>query len=112
MKKLKAKSRVGSIFFDKVHRVIAAVQRDQGKYDYLVEWQFNERDKLKPEKSVVKGSHFVFYKPLLFRRCVEAQFVEKCLNQAHPAPLICPSQDVHPRAVAFDAKVITSADEI
>ena len=75
MKKLKAKERVGSIFFDKVHRVIAAVQRDHGKYDYLIEWEFNSRDKLKPSTSMVKGSHFVFAKPLLFRRCVEQQYV-------------------------------------
>ena len=80
LKKLKAKSRVGSIFFDKVLRVIAAVQRDQGKYDYLVEWDFNSADKLKPMTSLVKGAHFVFAKPLLFRRCLEAQYVEKCLT--------------------------------
>lgn len=84
MKKLKAKSRVGSIFFDKVDRVIAAVQRDHGKYDYLVEWAWNSVDKLKPTTSIVKGSHFVFAKPLLFRRCLEAQYVEKCLNTGGP----------------------------
>jgi hypothetical protein len=95
MTKLKAKNRVGSIFFDKVHRMIAAIQRDQRTYDYLVEWEFNERDKLKPTTSIVKGSHFVFFKPLLFRRCVESQFVEKCLKPTHPNPMICPSQEVH-----------------
>lgn len=69
--KLKSKTRVGSIFFDKVKRVIAAIQREKGKYDYLIEWEYHERDKLKPTTSLVKGSHFVFAKPLLYRRYIE-----------------------------------------
>lgn len=69
--KLRSKQRVGSIFIDKVKRVIAAIQREEGKYDYLIEWEFHPRDKLKPTTSIVKGSHFVFAKPLLFRRYVE-----------------------------------------
>lgn len=80
MKKLKAKTRVGSIFFDKVLRVIAAVQREHGKFDYLIEWDYSAKDKLKPTSSIVKGSHFVFAKPLLFRRCIEGVYVQKCLN--------------------------------
>ena len=90
MKKLKSKTRVGSIFFDKVCRVIAAVQRDQGKFDYLIEWEYNNKDKLKPTSSIVKGSHFVFAKPLLFRRCIESVYVEKCLGNNNN-PVICPS---------------------
>jgi len=112
MKKLKAKSRVGSIFFDKVARVIAAVQRDHGKYDYLIEWAYNSHDKLKPTTSIVKGAHFVFAKPLLFRRCVEAQYVEKCLNVSHPTPVICPSQDLIGKAPSFESKVVSSIEEI
>ena len=73
--KLKSKQRVGSIFIDKVKRVIAAIQREQGKYDYLIEWEFHPRDKLKPTTSMVKGSHFVFAKPLLFRRYIEESYL-------------------------------------
>ena len=67
MNKLKSKQRVGSIFFDKVKTVLAAIQREKGKYDYLIEWEYHERDKLKPNTSMVRGSHFVFAKPLLYR---------------------------------------------
>ena len=74
--KLRSKQRVGSIFIDKVKRVLAAIQREPGKYDYLIEWEFHGRDKLKPTTSLVKGSHFVFAKPLLFRRYIE----EHCLT--------------------------------
>lgn len=73
--KLKSKQRVGSIFIDKVKRVIAAIQREQGKYDYLIEWEFHPKDKLKPTTSIVKGSHFVFAKPLLFRRYIETSYL-------------------------------------
>jgi len=69
--KLKTKSRVGSIFFDEPKRVVAAIQKTSGKYDYLVEWNYNKEDKLKPNSSIVKGSHFVFVKPLLYRRYME-----------------------------------------
>lgn len=122
LKKLKAKSRVGSIFFDKVQRVVAAVQRDTGKYDYLIEWDYNSRDKLKPTTSLVKGAHFVFAKPLLFRRCVEAQYVEKCLAlNASPTgamiaavPVICPSTSNagagERGSVDIDGKVIKSCE--
>ena len=77
MKELKAKERRGSIFIDKANKVIAAVQRETGKYDYLIEWKFNKEDKLVPTSSLVKGSHFVFSNPLLYRRYVEENFVEK-----------------------------------
>ena len=73
--KLRSKTRVGSIFIDQVKRVIAAIQREQGKYDYLIEWQYHARDKLKPTTSIVKGSHFVFCKPLLFRRYIEESYL-------------------------------------
>ena len=56
MKSLKAKSRVGSIFFDKVKRVVAAIQREKGVYDYLIEWEHNQHDKLKPTTSIVMGA--------------------------------------------------------
>ena len=75
--KLKSKTRVGSIFFDKVKRVIAAINREPGKYDFLVEWDYHKKDKLKPITSIVKGSHFVFAKPLLYRRYVEKTFLEQ-----------------------------------
>ena len=39
-KELKTKERRGSIFIDKIKRVVAAVQREPGKYDYLIEWQY------------------------------------------------------------------------
>ena len=71
--KLRSKQRVGSIFIDKVKRVIAAIKRgEDNKYDYLIEWEFHGRDKLKPTTSIVKGSHFVFTKPLLYRRYIES----------------------------------------
>lgn len=71
MKEIRAKERRGSIFIDEVNKVVAAVQREAGKYDYLIEWKFNKEDKLVPTTSLVKGSHFVFSKPLLYRRYVE-----------------------------------------
>ena len=48
MKQLKVKERRGSIFIDKIKKVGAAVQRDDGKYDYLIEWQYNSHDKVTP----------------------------------------------------------------
>jgi hypothetical protein len=39
---LKAKERRGSIFIDKVKKVIATVQREAGKFDYLIEWNYNK----------------------------------------------------------------------
>lgn len=94
MQKLRSKQRVGSIFFDKVKRVIAAIQREEGKYDYLIEWEWHSRDKLKPTTSIVKGAHFVFAKPLLFRRYIE----QSCLSSkalqndsATSQPVICMS---------------------
>lgn len=77
MHDIKAKERRGSIFIDKVSKVVAAIQREQGKYDYLIEWKFNKEDKLVPTTSLVKGAHFVFSNPLLFRRYVETNFIEK-----------------------------------
>ena len=41
MKELRAKERRGSIFIDKVKRIVAAVERAPGKYDYLIEWEFH-----------------------------------------------------------------------
>lgn len=41
IKKLKSKSRVGSIFIDKVKRVVAAIQKEKGKFDFLIEWCYN-----------------------------------------------------------------------
>lgn len=90
MHTLKTKSRVGSIFFDKVKRVLAVIERPQNdqedgviqvvkpskrSLDYLVEWEFCKKDRLKPTTSIVKGAHFVFVKPLMYRR-----FVEEHLN--------------------------------
>ena len=64
IKELKAKERRGSIFIDKVKNVVAAVQREDGKYDYLINWKYNEHDKITPSTSLVRGSHFVFSNPL------------------------------------------------
>lgn len=91
--KLRSKQRVGSIFIDKVKRVIAAIQREQGKYDYLIEWEYHPRDKLKPTTSIVKGSHFVFAKPLLFRRYIEESYLssKSMGEQSTSQPVICQS---------------------
>ncbi len=75
MLKLKSKSRVGSIFIDEIKRVVAAIERESKVFDYLIEWEFSKKDKLKPTTSIVKGSHFVFVKPLLFRRYVESNHI-------------------------------------
>jgi hypothetical protein len=75
VEKLKAKSRVGSIFIDKIKRVVAAIQRESSVFDYLIEWEFSRKDKLKPTTSIVKGAHFVFVKPLFFRRYVEQNHI-------------------------------------
>lgn len=77
MKELKAKERRGSIFIDKVNKVVATVQREPGIYDYLLEWKYCKEDKLVPTTSLVKGSHFAFSKPLLYRRHVEQKYIEK-----------------------------------
>ena len=71
IKELRTRERRGSIFIDKVKKVVAAVQRAPNKFDYLIEWEFSRKDKLKPTTSIVKGAHFVFVKPLFFRRYVE-----------------------------------------
>ena len=71
MKDLKAKERRGSIFIDKINKVVAAVRKEAGKYDYLIEWKYNKEDKLVPTTSLVKGSHFAFSNPLKYRRFVE-----------------------------------------
>ena len=76
MKELKANERRGSIFIDEVSRVVAGVQRESGKYDYLIEWKYNNEDGLTPTSSIVKGSHFVFTKPLMFRRYIEKTYVD------------------------------------
>lgn len=78
MKEMHSKERRGSIFFDRVKRVVAAVQRAPGKlkYDYLIEWKYNEEDKLTPTTSLVKGSIFVFANPLLYRNYVEETYFE------------------------------------
>lgn len=71
MKELRAKERRGSIFIDKVKRVVAAVQRVPGKFDYLIEWEFHPSDRITPSATLVRGSHFAFSNPLLYRRYVE-----------------------------------------
>lgn len=76
MKELKAKERRGSIFIDRIKRIVAAVQRASGKYDYLIEWEYHESDKIVPSTTLVRGSHLVFSNPLLYRRYVERNFVE------------------------------------
>ncbi|TNV81981.1 hypothetical protein FGO68_gene3475 [Halteria grandinella] len=76
MKELRAKERRGSIFIDKVKRVVAAVQRVPGKFDYLIEWEFHPSDRITPSATLVRGSHFAFSNPLLYRRYVEKQFVQ------------------------------------
>jgi len=48
MKELKVKERRGFIFIDKIKKVVAAVQRAPGKYDYLIEWEYNKKDKTTP----------------------------------------------------------------
>ena len=76
MKELRAKERRGSIFVDTVKRVVAAVQRTPGKFDYLIEWDYNLQDRITPSTTLVRGSHFVFSNPLAYRRYVEKHFVE------------------------------------
>lgn len=48
MKELKVKERRGSIFIDRVKKVVAAIERESGKYDYLIEWEFHKNDKIIP----------------------------------------------------------------
>ena len=101
--KLKSKNRVGSIFIDRVKRVIAAIQREEGKYDYLIEWEFHAKDKLKPTTSIVKGSHFVFAKPLLFRRYIEQSYLSQRSSSdfATSQPVICQSpSDKRPKILS------------
>lgn len=97
--KLKSKSRVGSIFFDKVKRVVAAIHREEDKYDYLIEWEYHPRDKLKPTTSIVKGSHFVFAKPLLFRRYIE---------QAYLSPKLHDQASNSAQQIPFQGNIISS----
>ena len=77
IKELKAKERRGCIFFDRINRVVAAVQREHGKYDYLIEWKYCKEDRLVPTTTLVKGSHFAFANPLKYRRFVEERYVEQ-----------------------------------
>ena len=42
----KCKERHGSIFFDQINKVLAAVQREKGVFDYLIEWKYNKKDDL------------------------------------------------------------------
>lgn len=79
---MKSKHIAGSIFFDQVKRVVAAIQRETGKFDYLIEWKYSKRHSLTPQMSIVKGSHFVFAKPLLYRRYIEEAYLE----QGMPTP--------------------------
>ena len=76
IKELKAKERRGSIFIDKVNRVVGAVEREPGKYDYLIEWKYCRQDKLTPSTSLVKGGHFAFASPLQYRRFVEENYMQ------------------------------------
>ena len=91
--KLKSKTRVGSIFFDKVKRVVAAIQREPGKYDYLIEWEHHAKDKLKPTTSLVKGSHFVFAKPLLYRRYIEQSYLDTRAQEQQQTRVTEPSKN-------------------
>ena len=90
LEKLKSKSRVGSIFIDKIKRVVAAIQRESSVFDYLIEWEFSRKDKLKPTTSIVKGAHFVFVKPLFFRRYVEQNHIlQSTEGTASSLPVVC-----------------------
>jgi hypothetical protein len=42
----------------------------------LIEWDYNRHDKITPSTTLVRGSHFVFSNPLLYRRYIEKNFVE------------------------------------
>jgi hypothetical protein len=75
MKELRAKERRGSIFIDKVKRVVAAVERVPEKFDFLIEWEYHPSDRIVPSPTLVRGSHFAFSNPLLYRRYVEKHFV-------------------------------------
>ena len=77
IKDLKCKERRGCIFFDRINRVVAAVQREKGKYDYLIEWKYCKEDRLTPTSPLVKGSHFAFANPLRFRRYIEENYLEQ-----------------------------------
>lgn len=89
MKELRAKERRGSIFIDKIKRVVAAVEREPGKYDYLIEWEYHPHDRIVPSTTLVRGSHFAFSNPLLYRRFVEKHYVEaKNLNEGNTEGLI------------------------
>ncbi|CDW88268.1 UNKNOWN [Stylonychia lemnae] len=76
MNQLKTKERRGSIFIDKVKKVITTIKRDsdQDKYDYLIEWEFNKEDLIIPSTSLVRGSLFAFCCPLQFRRFAEKKY--------------------------------------
>ncbi|CDW89149.1 UNKNOWN [Stylonychia lemnae] len=76
MKELKCKERRGSIFIDKVKKVVTVMKRASGKYDFIIEWEYCKNDNIKPSTSLVRGSHFVFSNPLLYRRFMEKTFVD------------------------------------
>lgn len=90
IKELKAKERRGCIFFDRINRVVAAVQREKGKYDYLIEWKYCKEDKLTPTTTLVKGSHFAFANPLKFRRFVEESYIEQSTNNKFNEVMLYP----------------------
>lgn len=77
MKELKVKERRGSIFIDKVSRVVAAIARPENpeQFNFLIEWKFCKVDKIVPTMTVVRGSHFAFSNPLLYRRYVEKNYI-------------------------------------
>eukprot|EP00347_Sterkiella_histriomuscorum_P016596 403352581 len=78
---LKSREPRGSIFIDKVKKVVTAVQRDTGKFDYLIEWEHCKKTKITPATSLVRGSHFVFSNPLQYRRYVEQVFMESAQHK-------------------------------
>ena len=51
------------------------------KFDYLIEWKFSIKDQLIPTSSLVKGAHFVFSNPLLYRKYMEETFLAKQIPQ-------------------------------
>jgi hypothetical protein len=93
MKALKSKERRGSIFIDKVNKVVSTVENEDGTFDYLIEWNYYESDKLKPTTSLVKGEEFAFAAPLLYRSYVEKQFIQQLqhnLNQSQIGSMYTP----------------------
>jgi hypothetical protein len=41
--------------------------------------------------SIVKGSHFVFAKPLLYRRYIEEAYLEQGMPTPANQPIVCPT---------------------